>query len=151
MFEPTLFDQAGGEVTLRKIVSLFVDRMFNDVMIGFMFSRASRERVKAMEYEFAARHLGGPVEYSGRPLSEAHAPHPINPAHFNRRLQILREALQEFGVPESVRAHWIRNTELLRDQILSKYGEEACAPPQASDPAGPLGPGAPGGKEGPGT
>jgi truncated hemoglobin YjbI len=125
--------------------------MFDDLMIGFMFVRASRGRVKAMEFEFAARHLGGPVQYTGRPMGEAHAPHPINPAHFNRRLKILRDTLEELGLPENVRAHWIRNTEALRDQILSKSGEEACVPPGVSASADPAGSGTPGESGGTGT
>jgi hemoglobin len=124
---PTLFDELGGEPVLRRVIDEFVDRIFDDVMIGFLFRNASRERVKAKEYEFAARHLGADVAYTGKTLPEAHRPHRIMGGQFNRRLQILRETLEELEVPARVREHWIRHTEALREQITGDTGA-ACDP-----------------------
>jgi hemoglobin len=134
MFGMTLLEQMGGETELRKVVSRFVDRMFDDVMIGFMFRRANREHIKAMEFQFAARHLGGSVQYSGRPLGEAHAPHAINGGQFNRRLKLLTDTLAEMNVPPLVRGHWIRNTEALRNQVLAKSGIECASVEQPTAP-----------------
>jgi truncated hemoglobin YjbI len=127
--EQTLFDELGGEAVLRSVVERFVDRIFEDVMIGFMFARASRERIKAMEYEFAAQHLGGSVVYSGRALEAAHRAHRIFDGQFDRRLTILRETLTELAVPERVREHWLSHTESLRGQITLG----ACNEPVPSD------------------
>jgi hemoglobin len=123
----TLFDELGGEEALRRIIDRFIDKVFDDPMIGFFFRAASRQRVKEKEYDFAARHLGANVPYTGRPLREAHAAHPIMGGQFNRRLQILKDTLAEMGVPEAVRAHWIENTEKLRAQITGDVGN-ACDP-----------------------
>ena len=126
-----LFDELGGEEALRRIIDRFVDRVFDDPMIGFFFRNASRQRVKEKEYEFAARHLGADVPYTGRPLRDAHAAHPIMGGQFNRRLQILKDTLAEMHVPDAVRAHWIDNTEKLRAQITGDTGN-ACDPTAAS-------------------
>jgi truncated hemoglobin YjbI len=115
--ERTLFEQLGGEPALRRIIDRFVDREFDDVMIGFFFRNASRERVKAKEYEFAARHLGAPIEYTGRAIAEAHAAHRIMGGQFMRRLQLLKDTLEELGVPEQIRQHWIEHTEKLRPAV----------------------------------
>jgi hemoglobin len=125
-----LFDQLGGEPVLRRIIDRFIDRVFDDPMIGFFFRNASRERVKAKEYEFAARHLGADLPYTGRPIRDAHAAHPIMGGQFNRRLQILKETLEEAGVPAGVRDHWIRHTEQLRSQVTRNAGN-LCDPTQA--------------------
>jgi truncated hemoglobin YjbI len=122
MSERSLFDDLGGEPVLRRIIDRFVDRVFDDVMIGFFFRNASRERIKAKEYEFAAQHLGAGVEYTGRPLAAAHGRHPIMGGQFMRRLQILKDTLEEFSVPEHVREHWIRHTEELRPLITGDHG-----------------------------
>jgi hemoglobin len=114
---PSLFDELGGEMALRKVVDQFVDRIFEDVMIGFMFARASRSRIKEKEYEFAAQHLGAAVAYSGRPLEIAHRAHQIFDGQFDRRSTILRETLAACAVPERVRAHWLSHTESLRGKI----------------------------------
>lgn len=127
----SLFEQMGGEPALRRVVDRFVDRIFEDVMIGFFFRRADRARVKEKEYEFAARHLGANVPYTGRPLREAHAAHPIMGGQFNRRLQILKETLAEMDVPEPVRAHFIAHTEALRGQITRDASHE-CDPTRAT-------------------
>lgn len=128
----SLFEQLGGDQRLRQIIDCFVDRIFADAMIGFFFSRASKERIKAKEYEFAAAHLGGGVEYTGRPLANAHAAHPIQGGQFQRRLQILREVLDEFEVPEPVRAHWIAHTESLRS-LVTRDQPGRCDPEAALD------------------
>lgn len=127
----TLFDELGGEPVLRQIVDRFVNRLFEDVMIGFMFARASRERIKAMEYEFAAEHLGAGNEYGGRPLSVAHRAHRIFDGQFDRRLTILRETLVAFEVSDRVREHWLAHTEALRGQITAG----ACNEPLLDDSA----------------
>ena len=44
----SLFEQLGGEPTLRAIVDDFVDRCFDDMMIGFLFTRAERSRIKKL-------------------------------------------------------------------------------------------------------
>jgi hemoglobin len=130
-----LFEQLGGEPVLRSIVDRFVDRMFSDPMIGFFFRKASRQRVKDKEYELAAQHLGGGVEYTGRSLKVAHAQHAIMGGQFARRLEILRQTLVEAGAPPRVIEHWISYTEGLRAQVTrDAIGECNAELPDTSDP-----------------
>jgi hemoglobin len=114
----SLYDDLGGEPALRRIVDRFVERLFSDPMIGFFFARANKARIIEKEFEFAAEHLGGGVEYTGRPLVAAHAAHQIFDGQFLRRLQILRETLDEFGVPEAVRVHWLEHTLAQRSALV---------------------------------
>jgi truncated hemoglobin YjbI len=129
--ETTLFEQLGGEPVLRSIVGRFVDRMFGDPMIGFFFRKASRERVKDKEYELAAQHLGAAVEYTGRPIQQVHAAHPIMGGQFARRLEILRQTLVEAGAPEAVIRHWIAHTENLRSMVTRDASGECVGPSAA--------------------
>lgn len=135
MSGPTLFEQMGGEGALRRVIDAFVDRLFDDMMIGFFFRSASRERVKAKEYEFAAGHLGAQVAYTGRAIREVHAAHPIMGGQFNRRLQILKETLEAQAVPANVREHWVQHTESLRPQVTRDVGN-ACDPTLTALPRG---------------
>jgi truncated hemoglobin YjbI len=127
MSEKSLFEELGGEPALRKIIDRFVDRIFDDVMIGFFFRRASRARIKEKEYEFAAQHLGANVEYTGRPLGEAHRPHGIRSSQFMRRFQILKETLEELDVPVRVKEHWLEHTRNLMS-LVSDPDDDRCAP-----------------------
>ena len=113
------YERIGGETALRKVVNDFVDRVFDDMMIGFFFRKASRERIRELEFQLAAQLLGGPFRYTGRPLREAHAPHPIMGGQFARRSKILQETLEHHGVPPDVIDLWLQHTEALRAQITS--------------------------------
>jgi hemoglobin len=125
----SLFDQLGGEATLRTIVDQFVDRVFADVLVGFHFRFADKDRIKAKEYEFAAQHLGAGVVYSGRPMPGAHAPHGIVSCQFNRRLELLAATLDANGAPAAVRDHWLAHNEALRAVIMGDaVGERSPLP-----------------------
>lgn len=123
----TLYEQLGGEAKLRQILDAFIDRVFEDRMIGFFFRSADKRRIKEMEFQLTARFLGAGVEYQGRPLDEAHAKHPIMGGQFARRLQILRETLDYYGVPRHIQDVWIQHTESLRPLITKDAGSD-CDP-----------------------
>ncbi|MFZ1866395.1 MAG: group 1 truncated hemoglobin [Polyangiales bacterium] len=121
----SLFAQLGGEPKLRAIIDDFVDRCFDDAMIGFLFARADRDRIKRFEYEHAANHLGAPVEYSGRPLDQAHGPHRIFGGQFARRRQILIETLRDHEVPQAVSDALIAHQDSLRG-LITKDRDSNC-------------------------
>lgn len=127
-----LFEQLGGEGKLREIISEFIDRVFDDRMIGFFFRHADRMRIKEMEYQLAAGFLGVDIEYQGRPLQEVHAKHPIMGGHFDRRRQILKETLELYHVPESIRQVWLEHTDRLRPLITPEAGS-TCDPVAARE------------------
>jgi hemoglobin len=115
----TLFEQLGGEPKLRAVIDDFVDRVFDDMMIGFFFVKADKDQIKRFEFQHASELLGGPAVYAGRPLRQAHAAHPIRGGHFARRMQILRQVLAAHGVPEAVQQHWIEHDMALARQITN--------------------------------
>jgi len=123
----SLFEQLGGEAELRQIVGVFIDRVFNDRMIGFFFRNADKERIKELEFQLAAEFLGAAVKYQGRPLRQVHAKHPIMGGHFARRKQILKETLESCEVPESIIEAWLEHTEELRPLITPQTGSD-CDP-----------------------
>ena len=113
----TLYEQLGGEQKLRAVIDDFVDRVFDDLMIGFFFVAADKDRIKRFELQHASALLGGPDAYGGRPLRQAHAAHPIRGGHFARRMQILRQVLAKHGVPPEVQQRWIDHDMALAGQI----------------------------------
>ena len=123
----SLFEQLGGESKVREIINTFVDRVFEDRMIGFFFRNASRARIKELEYQLSANFLGADIEYKGRPLQQAHAKHPIMGGQFARRLQILKETLETYRVPESIKEAWLEHTDSLRPLITPQEGSD-CDP-----------------------
>lgn len=130
-----MFEQLGGEPKLRAIIDRFVDRIFDDVMIGFFFRNADRERIKQKEYEFAAAHLGAAVQYTGKPIGQAHAAHPIMGGQFARRVELLKQTLREADVPVKVVEHWLAHTERLRPAITRDTRGHCNDTASSSEPA----------------
>ena len=120
----SLFEKLGGEGKVREIIDCFVDRVFEDRMIGFFFRNANRARIKEMEYQLIANFLGADVKYRGRPLQDAHAKHPIMGGQFARRRQILKETLEAHHVPEPIRDIWLEHTDRLRPLITKQTGSD---------------------------
>lgn len=114
----TLFDQIGAE-PLRAVITDFYDRVFADVMIGYMFEGKDRQRLIDKEWELTARFLGGEARYTGQPIREIHAPLKIFGGHFDRRLQILKNTLRDHQVDPAIAEAWIDHQLALRDQVVA--------------------------------
>ncbi len=121
----TLFEQI-GEPKLRAVLADFYERVFRDVMIGFMFEGKDRARLIDKEYELVAALLGADVKYTGRPMRAAHAAHTIFGGHFERRMQLLRNVFADNAVPSEIATAWLDHAESLRWQITRDKGSE-CA------------------------
>jgi hemoglobin len=128
----SLFEKLGGESQLRAIINTFIDRVFEDRMIGFFFRNADRARIKEMEYQLAAGFLGAEIQYQGRPLGKVHANHPIMGGHFARRRQILKETLEFYQVSKEIQTVWLNHTDSLRPLITPELGS-TCDPVAARE------------------
>lgn len=120
---PTLFEKIGGD-RLRAVLTDFYDAIFDDVMIGFLFVGKDKQRLIDKEWEFAASMLGGNVRYTGKGIRAAHARSPILGGHFERRLQLLREALAAHDVPEEVVTAWMEHSERMRHMVTADRGSD---------------------------
>jgi hemoglobin len=123
-----LYQRIGGDA-LRRVVEDFYDRVFADTMIGYLFAGKNKERLVQKEWELAASLLGGEVTYTGRPLPEAHARVTITTGHFDRRLVLLEETLEDHQVDPEVRRRWLDHARSLRDRLTSDP-DKACPPPE---------------------
>ncbi|MEE2779842.1 MAG: group 1 truncated hemoglobin [Myxococcota bacterium] len=114
------FERLGGEEALRAIIDDFVESVFDDVMIGFIFMGKDKARIAKMEFLLASQQLGGPHVYTGRPIGRVHRPLPIMGGHFDRRRMILQNTLRDHQAPEDVVARWLEHVDDLRPQVLGQ-------------------------------
>jgi truncated hemoglobin YjbI len=119
------FELLGGEPGLLAILRDFLQRVRGDVMIGYHFRNVDFARLLTLEFEFSREHLGGPGPYSGRPLFAAHAPHRILGGHFDRRLRLLEQTLEDHRVPAAVIERWLAHNRNLRAHI-TRDEEATC-------------------------
>jgi truncated hemoglobin YjbI len=120
----SLYDDMGGEPALRAVLQSLYDRLFDDTMVGFLFSGKDKAQLVEHQVRFTARFLGGPSAYEGKTIPDAHAALPILPGHFDRRHTLLEQVLAEHRVPEHVAKEWLRVDASLRTAVM-KSGEEA--------------------------
>jgi hemoglobin len=120
----TLYEDLGGEPALRALLTSLYDKLFDDMMVGFLF--AGRDKAQLIEHQvwFTAKFLGGPSRYTGRSLPDAHASLPLLSGHFDRRHHLLRLALEAHNAPSHVAAEWLRIDQSLKAAVL-KSGEDA--------------------------
>lgn len=123
------FERLGGEAALKPLIADFVDRMFADFIIGFLFQGKDRDRIVRFETQHAARVLGAPVRYEGRALAPLHKPLRINRGQFRRRLAILRTVAREHGVPDEVIDRWLAQEARLEPVITD--GTDCLPQPEA--------------------
>ncbi|MFN8674531.1 MAG: group 1 truncated hemoglobin [Candidatus Sericytochromatia bacterium] len=119
------YEKIGGLEKVKELVNVFVDRMVNDIMIGFFFSKVDVNRVKEKEFEFLANFLGADLEYSGKPIKEAHENHMIMGGQFSRRKQILKEVLEENKVDLEIINKIMEHTENFR-MAVAKTKNSDC-------------------------
>jgi len=124
--EPSPIRRIGGMVGLRDIIDDFVRRVVEDPMIGFMFRSIDPLTLSQREFEFTARFLGADIQYSGRPLREAHARHRILGGQFDRRRKILHDVLLDHRVPPDLRARWLEHVDTLRS-VVTQQGAGECS------------------------
>ena len=79
----------------------------------------SLPRLKAHQFAFLSQELGGPKQYSGGAMSEAHARLAIEQRHFDSVAVHLVETLRELGVPQDIVGEIATAVVPLSDQIVN--------------------------------
>jgi hemoglobin len=124
------YSRLGGEAVLRPLIEEFVEIMVNDPMIGFFFTGVDHLLLAERELELTARFLGDDRPYTGRPVKEAHAKHPIMGGQFDRRKQILKEVIERYEVPADIRETWLAHVESMR-ALVTRDAPGECVEPGA--------------------
>lgn len=127
-----LWERAGGAAGIRAVLVDFYDRVFADVMIGYLFRDADKARLVEKECELTLAALGADVVYGGRPIDAVHRPLPIMGGHFMRRRKLLADAIERAGLPADVRDAWLAHTDRLRPLVTPDRSGECDAPSAAA-------------------
>jgi hemoglobin len=96
----TLYTRIGGERGIARLMDAFYDRVLADPLLRPFFEDVPMATLRHMQREFFAAALGGPVDYTGKSLAEAHAGRGIELRHLRRFLEHLLETLRAHGVTD---------------------------------------------------
>jgi len=94
----SLYERIGGAPGVESLVDQFYLRVFDDPELAPFFEHAPVDRLKSMQRELFTQALGGPLEYSGRPIREVHHGRGISLAHFQKFVGHLLDTLTALGL-----------------------------------------------------
>jgi hemoglobin len=114
----SLYEKLGGEAGITSMVGDFYNRVKADDLIGPFFNHVDMNRLLSMQKEFFSMALGGPVVYSGRPLSHAHHNMGIERKHFQRFVECLFQTLESQKLSQEEKDAIISRVDLYADEII---------------------------------
>jgi hemoglobin len=98
----TIYQRIGGEAAVNTAVDRFYERVLADPTLNHFFTGVSMSRLKAHQFAFLSQALGGPKQYSGASMRDAHSKLAIEQRHFDSVASHLVETLRELGLPEDI-------------------------------------------------
>lgn len=94
----SLFEQLGGADGVRRFVDELSRRVLDDAELGPLFESVDAASLRHHREHYFAAVLGGPENYSGRGLREAHRPLDLTDENFERFLVVVDESLAALTV-----------------------------------------------------
>ncbi|HET6953538.1 MAG TPA: group 1 truncated hemoglobin [Acidimicrobiales bacterium] len=96
------YERIGGAPALQETVERFYAKVLDDPELATYFEGQDVGRIKRHQVKLLSQVLGGPQEYEGRELSDAHAHLRITEAHYDQVVNHLVATMVELGVPDDV-------------------------------------------------
>lgn len=95
----TLFERIGGDAAVNAAVDIFYKKVLNDDRTTQFFEGLDMAAQANKQKEFLTMVFGGPNNYSGKNMRDAHAHLGLKEFHFNAVVELLAETLKELNVP----------------------------------------------------
>jgi hemoglobin len=103
--ESSLYEQLGGEQAIAATVGMFYDKIMNDAALSPFFAGLDMDKLVHKQIAFMTMAFGGPHEYDGRALRDAHArlvTQGLGHDHFLRVAGHLQSTLETLAVPSEL-------------------------------------------------
>jgi hemoglobin len=120
--ERTLYERVGGARAVEEMVGDFYRRVLADPPLRPFFEGVEMQKLRLMQREFFSAALGGPVTYTGVPLTYAHHGRGIRREHFARFVEHLLATLRTRGVGEAEALAIIGRINTYADEVVGGYG-----------------------------
>lgn len=125
--EISLYERIGGVPAITAAVDRFYERVLADSELKDFFNGVSMSRLKAHQFAFLSQALGGPKQYSGASMRDAHSRLPIEQRHFDSVAVHLVETLRELTVSEDIIGAIASALTPLSEQIVNTPARSAVA------------------------
>jgi hemoglobin len=127
--QPTLYERLGGVYNIATVVDDFIERLYvNDILNANPKIDGARKRVPKAGLKFRVTALvcqvtGGPEQYTGRSMKEAHQHLNITEKEWKAMLADFKKALDKYKVPEREQKELIAIVEGTKKDIVIAKGE----------------------------
>jgi hemoglobin len=119
----SLFDQLGGEAAVNAAVDIFYRRVLADHRINRFFDNVDMEQQAAKQKAFLTMAFGGPNNYTGTDMRNAHAKLVkigLDDSHFDAVMEHLSGTLQELNVDQALIDQVAAIAESTREDVLNR-------------------------------
>jgi hemoglobin len=122
----TLYDRLGGKDGVDAVADIFSKNLLADPRVNKYFkkSKDGLAHFKQMIAEQICQLGGGPCQYSGKDMKEAHKGMGIADAQFDAVVEDLKLALDEKGVSEQDKSELFAALAPMRSDIVEKKGKK---------------------------
>jgi len=117
--EPTLYEKLGGKDAVDAAVEIFYGKVLADDRIKHFFDGVDMAKQRGKQKIFLAYAFGGPVNYDGKDMREAHKHLDLNEEHFNAVAENLVETLKELNVPQNLIDEVVTIAASTHDDVLN--------------------------------
>jgi hemoglobin len=129
--KPSLYDRLGGVYNIAVVVDDLIDRVMADPRLNANPRvDEAHHRVSAQGFKFLATEMvcwaaGGPQQYSGRSMGDAHRHLMITAEEWSAFMDDVQQALDKFSVPQPEQEELKAIVESTRESIVVAPLEEA--------------------------
>lgn len=119
----SLFERLGGKDAVNAAVDVFYDKITKDDRVNFFFDQTNMTLQRAKQKAFLTMAFGGPNNYTGRTMREAHkksVDRGLNETHFNIIVEHLAGTLKELGVNDNDISEVANIASSVKNDVLNK-------------------------------
>lgn len=119
----TLYERMGGTLAVEAVVESFYRKNFGDDRVSRFFENVDMDDLAVKMRSLLTVVFGGPNEYTGKTLRDAHAhlvARGLDDSHFDAVLENLRAALEEQNARPDLIPEVLKIAESARDHVLGR-------------------------------
>lgn len=121
------FEELGGAPVVKEAVDRFYRLVLDDGELAFYFDGVDLPQLKAHQVKLISHVLGGPNEYRGRDLAEAHGHLGVTEAHYQKVGTYLTGVLADMGARDEIVTAVGSTLTSVAPQIITKPADEGGA------------------------
>lgn len=119
----SLYDRLGGQQAVDAVVETFYRKVLTDDRISQFFEDTDMDQQIAKQKSFLSMVFGGPANYSGLDMREAHrhlVKKGLNDSHVDAVIELLGSSLSDHGVGNSDINEVAKIANSVRDDVLDR-------------------------------